>query len=328
MPHIESVDWGTNLIVTTLRARRKIVHDNIFRETPLLNEMLARGRVVEEEGGESIMEPIEYGVNPNVAWIGDMGTLSTTMNEFLVCAKYLWKIIAGLVVVSDIQNIKNQGRHQLIKLLTVKEENLRKTLKRDLAVGLFSDGSGAGGLQLTGLGAAVPANPATGVYAGIDRATYTWWRSQIRSGVGAYSANLLPALRELELRCADDGGYDKPNFHVTDATTFGFYLSLFDSKMRLEHTAFPAVKRLVDAGFDCAAYNGKPVVWETNQTTGYWHMLNLDHIKLTVCRGANFALSPLARAFNQLAYSVIMYSMLQLVLTQPRRCGLATGITA
>jgi hypothetical protein len=54
------------------------------------------------------------------------------------------------------------------------------SMKNLIAQGLYSDGTGYGGKQITGLQAAVPVSPTTGTYGSIDRSTTlgTFWRNQ------------------------------------------------------------------------------------------------------------------------------------------------------
>uniref|UniRef100_A0A6H1ZJT7 Putative capsid protein n=1 Tax=viral metagenome TaxID=1070528 RepID=A0A6H1ZJT7_9ZZZZ len=318
MPITETLDRARNIYVSTLRAKRKTIIDNIHSNNPLLNEMLQRGRIVEEDGGSCIEEPIEFGINPNTAWIGDYGTLGTAAPEFLVNSKTEWKVVGGLVVVSDIQLLKNQGKHQLIKLIDAKKLNLQNTLKGVLSAGIFSNGTGSGGLQLTGLQAAVADDPTTGIYAGIDRASYSWWRNQQVSG-GVFSTDGLANLRTQTLRAADDGGKDRANLYVAGQTPFEEYLKLGDPRQRIPLLPVAATKRLIDMGFDVAEYMRTPVIWDTDCANSRWYGLNLNYMKLTVCRGGNFAMTPSVRAFNSPQAAYIVFFMANLVLTQPRR---------
>ena len=68
----------------------------------------------------------------------------------------------------------------MIDLMDARLTVAESTLANLISGGLYSDGTGAGGKEIDGLDAAVPVDPTTGTYGGIDRATWTFWRSPSR----------------------------------------------------------------------------------------------------------------------------------------------------
>jgi hypothetical protein len=63
---------------------------------------------------------------------------------------------------------------------------------------LYGDGTGNGGKNLDGLGAAVAVSPTSGTYGGINRATWTFWQNQITTG--ATSSAVSNAASNIALR--------------------------------------------------------------------------------------------------------------------------------
>ena len=66
----------------------------------------------------------------------------------------------------------------MIDLLEGRIAVAESTMANQLSTSIYGDGTGSGGKSVTGLGIAVPTAPATGVYGGIDRATWAFWRSK------------------------------------------------------------------------------------------------------------------------------------------------------
>ena len=93
-----------------------------------------------------------------------------------------------------------------------------------IAAGLYSDGTGYGGKEITGLNLQVPVNPATGSPGGIDRATWNFWRSKMfdfttDGGAAVTAANIQTYLNKLWGQLVR--GNDRPDLIIVDATLWG-----------------------------------------------------------------------------------------------------------
>lgn len=116
--------------------------------------------------------------------------------------------------------------------------------------------TGNGGKNIVGLSLAVPDDPTTGTYGGINRATYTFWRSQYYRGVtdggaAVSAANIGQYMSTLALRCVR--GNNKPDLWVADATYFGFYLNSLQALQRISSADGDAT---AGAGFPSLKFYG------------------------------------------------------------------------
>src|SRR3990167_937605 len=70
------------------------------------------------------------------------------------------------------------GPEQIIDLIDARMDVAESSMMNLISTGVYSDGTGSGGLQITGLQAIVPNDTTTGTVAGISRAHYSFWRAQ------------------------------------------------------------------------------------------------------------------------------------------------------
>src|SRR3990172_4133276 len=133
------------------------------------------------EGGEKITEPLAYAENGNGGWYSGYDQLPVGPQQEFTAAEYAWKQIAVPVVASGLETeVQNVGKAQRFDLLEERIKNARRTMANIVATGFYSDGTGTGGKQLTGLLAMLSATPTTGTYGGIDRAVAAnaFWRNK------------------------------------------------------------------------------------------------------------------------------------------------------
>jgi len=86
------------------------------------------------------------------------------------------KMVVVPIILSMQEILNNEGDNQLMDVLDSYMEAAEKALEDTMDAAIYSDGSGNGGKQLTGLATAIPITP-TNTYGGIDRNLNTIWRT-------------------------------------------------------------------------------------------------------------------------------------------------------
>jgi hypothetical protein len=124
------------------------------------------------------------------------------------------------------------------------------TMQNLVAAGVYANGTGFGGKELTGLDAAIPANPLTGVYGGIDRAAWPFWQSQLYKGTttggAAISAtNINTYMNRLWAKLVR--GQNRPDLIVMDNLMWAIYMASLQQFQRFNTAdsagfGFPTVK--------------------------------------------------------------------------------------
>jgi hypothetical protein len=84
---------------------------------------------------------------------------------------------------SGLEMLQNSSKEAIIDLLDGRMQVSEARLLNRISGDLYGNGTGNGGKNLDGLGAAVSATPTLGTYGGINAANWDFWRNQITTGV-------------------------------------------------------------------------------------------------------------------------------------------------
>ncbi len=299
--------------------------DNIHADYWMLNRLKEGEGFLSVDGGARIEVILEYAENGSVAAMNDTETISTTRQDILDSATYDWKQYAGTVVHSELEAAINQGSAKKTDLLAAKLKSLKKSMDGAINYDLFTDGSGTSGKVVTGLGAAVPLVATTGTYGGINRATYSFWRTKQTTGAKTTSAydNLRATMRSIYNQCSNGIGGNHPKFGATDRTTFEGYEGLLLANERFND------KSTGDGGFknEVLKFKGMKLAYDADCTSGYLYFLNPEFLKLAYAKGHWYKSSPAVSPANQTVDVFKVHTICQLIVTNSRMLGVVTGIT-
>jgi hypothetical protein len=237
----------TDIVATTIQNRSRKIADNVTKNNALLMRLSERGNQRSFGGGNIIMQEISFAENGNTGWYSGYDLLPVAAQDVISAAEFSIKQLACPVVISGLEQLQNAGREQMIDLLEARIAVAEATMANNVAVGLYSDGTGSGGKELTGLDAAVPLDPTTGTYGGIDRATWTFWRSTI-TDVNTHVLKTNPIRSALNDSWSGlVRGSDRPDLIPMDSVMWGEYVEELQSQQRFTDPAtgslgFPTLK--------------------------------------------------------------------------------------
>jgi hypothetical protein len=148
--------------------------------------------------------------------------LNISPNSPISSAQFSIQQYAGAVTMSGLEMLQNASKEQIIDLLEGRIQVAEKQLMNRINGDMYLDGTGNSGKNITGLAAAVPDSPSTGVYGGIDRSVWSFWRSQKFSGVtdggaAVSAANIQQYMTQLSIKLIR--GNDKADLAVATTTT-------------------------------------------------------------------------------------------------------------
>jgi len=281
----------TELLSTTLYNYQKKLVDNIHKSNAVLYALQKANAVKKETGGESIITHLMYAKNTSVTSYSDYDTLSITPQTTVGAAKFEWKQYAAMVTISGAERKKNQGStYKIIDLLDAKVKQAEESLKEDVVAGIFSDGTGNSGKDLTGLEAMVSDS---GTYGGIDSSTETWWQAYVDDNGAVDTALTLDDMRTA-FNTASKGGADTPDLIVTTQALYekyeGFFTAVNNGTVPGSFsTPSKGVKRMADGGFQTLQFKGTPIVWDEQAPAKTMYFLNTRHMKLVVHKDTYFA---------------------------------------
>lgn len=237
----------SDIIATTIESRSRKIADNVTKNNALLARLEQRGRVKTVSGGSKIFQEISFAENANAGWYAGYDLLPVAAQDVISAAEYDFKQAACPVTVSGLDQLKNSGKEQMIDLMEGRINVAEATMANLISGGLYSDGTASGGKQIDGLNKAVPVDPSTGAYGGIDPATWTFWRNATSdlAAAGLTAALVQGHFNTMWARLVR--GADRPDLIMVDATVWGIYLASLQAQQRFTGTesaslGFPSIK--------------------------------------------------------------------------------------
>jgi hypothetical protein len=268
------------IIATTIANRSRKIADNVTKNSALLTRLSERDNIQTVDGGSSIVQELSFAENGTFQWYSGYDKLDISPSEVLDYAEYAWKQAAVAVSISGLDELRNSGRERMIDLITQRVKNAEATMKNNVSTGLYSDGTGTGGKQITGLGAAVPTTPTTGTYGGINRATWSFWQPVVSAlgGTTPTAALVQGQMNAVYLQLIN--GSDAPDLIVQESIGFAIYLASLQAIQRITDP------KLASLGFQSVKFMGgnADVVLDGGMggacTTKTMFFLNTNHIFL------------------------------------------------
>lgn len=275
----------TDIIATTIQNRSGELADNLTNNNALLKRLRSKGNVRPFSGGNVILEEIMYNdtTTNNVNSYSGYELLNVSPDSPISAAQFSITQYAAAVTMSGLEMLQNSGKQQIIDLLDGRMKVSETRILNRIASDIYLDGTGNGGKNITGLAAAVPDAPTSGTYGGIDRATWTFWRSQKYSGVtdggaAVSAANIQQYMTTLALKLVR--GQDRADLIVADNNYFGLYVNSLQAIQRVQS------EESAGAGFSTLKFYGggqtADVVLDggigSNATANHMWFLNTNYI--------------------------------------------------
>jgi hypothetical protein len=291
-------DWDT-ILTTTLQNRRKTLVDNIFNARPLMYWLTEKGKTKRmESGGESILEHLLYGENSDTQSYSEWEALTLTPQTGITSAQFPWKQVYTSVVISGLEEAKNNSEERVIHLLEAKVNQSEQTLKNKMTTMLYGDGTGNDDKDFLGLEALIGDDTVgPDVVGGIDctEAGNEWWRSVVKDADGTTSGlthGELVALLTRAYHEASDSGSDKVDALFTDLDTYEFYESGLLQGVRYTDS------KAANLGFDNVSFRGVPVFWDFDNPAGTVYGINSKYLNVVGHSARWFTNSPFSQGLS------------------------------
>jgi len=239
----------TDIIATTIQNRSRTIADNVTKNNALLARLNQRGNVKTISGGNVILEELSFAENGNAGFYSGYDLLPVAAQDVISAAEFNIKQLAVPVVMSGLEMLQNSGKEAFIDLMEARLNVAEATMANKLADAVYSDGTGSGGKEVTGLDAAVPSTNTSGTYGGIDRGTWSFWRSQkydfSDNTVTPGPTTIQAAMNTLWASCTR--GNDRPDLIVLDTVFWGYYMASLQAIQRFAsadtaNLGFPSIK--------------------------------------------------------------------------------------
>lgn len=293
----------TELVSTTFRNHGKEVKDNVSKNNAWLRRIDSKGQTRKEDGGLSIVTPLEYAQNGTYQRYSGYDTLNIQASDVITAAEFQWRQIALNVVASGLELRTNKGKTRLINLIKQRTKNAIRTWKNNFSADLYSDGTLAN--QITGLQALV-SDTGTGTIGGIDSGTYAFWQNKVQSAAaplqGGGAVTVGPTTIEslmLPLWLALVRGDDKPDLILCDNNYYSIY-----EQSQIQYRRYTDNK--ANGGFTGLKYKDADVIFDGGSgiPANRMYFLNNDYMELVVHQDADLAVMDEMKPINQDAVTV------------------------
>ena len=247
----------SDILATTIESRSRKTADNVTKNNGILAKLKMKGKIKPFSGGHKIIQELSFAENGNSGWYSGYDILPTAASDVISAAEYTIKQAAVPVVISGLEQLQNSGKERMIDLMESRLSVAESTMSNLICDGLYSDGTGSAGKEIDGLNAAVPFDPTTGTYGGINRATWTFWRSKLSDQTAANGLDSDKIEGYWNALWADcTRGSDSPDLIVCDDTVWAAYVAALQARQRF---ASPEVGAL---GFPTLKYMGADVIFD------------------------------------------------------------------
>lgn len=289
----------TELVSTTFRKHAKEIKDNVSKNNALLRRVYDKGNVRREDGGLTIVAPLDYAENNTYQRYSGYDVLNVGASDVISAAEYQWRQIAINVVASGLELRTNSGDTRIINLVKARLKNAIRTFKNNFSADIYSDGTLAN--QVNGLQALV-ADAGTGTVGGIDSSTWTFWKNKVQSAAAPIQGGgaITPGSTTMEslmlpLWLALTRGDDQPDLIVMDNNYFTFFEQSQTSIKRYTDST------KADAGFVALKYKGADVIFDGGSgiPTNHAYFLNTDYLELVVHKDADMTVMDEMKPYNQ-----------------------------
>jgi len=236
----------SDIIATTIESRSRKIADNVTKNNALLTWLTERGNSKPITGGYKILQELSFAENGNAGYYSGYDLLPVAAQDVISAAEFEIKQAACPVVISGLEQLQNAGREQMIDLLDGRLAVAEASMANLLAGGIYSDGTGSGGKQITGLDKAVQVTPTgAGTYGGIDQVAFPFWQNKYTLTAALTAANVDGFMNTMWASLVR--GMDRPDLIVMDNLYWSAFIASLQSQQRFTSgttatRGFPTIK--------------------------------------------------------------------------------------
>ncbi len=301
--------------ITTNKFLRKLT-DNVYFKHQFLRRLTRPGQLRLKDGGVKIQVPIISSKPGSGGYFEGFDTLNITPTDDITAATFDWKQLVEPIHISRKEMLQNSGDSQKLSLVASKMEVAENQIRRNLTLGLFSDGTAATGAlttkQITGLQATLNQTSAT-TYGGISEDDLSDWVG-VSKGASGVNRPLTLNLLQQTWQAASDGA-EKTTVLTMRGNIYDQLWALYQPHQRLQSD-----KEMAALGFkNIPVFNGAPIIIDENMKANTIYLLNEDFLFLCVHRQENLRIETINGLETSNSMLKKIFWMGELVTSQRRR---------
>lgn len=320
---------ATQLEAIIRRAFIKPLVVQTYQATPTLSGLLGNAGMA-MGGVSSVTVPVQGSALTTTQWSGFSGTFDVPQTqtgiqnaEFNLCMAVTPVPFLGTESMLEVD-------HTVVPILEARMNDAGNGMVDTLSTALASNSTL--GLEMQGFPAAIDDGTVNSSYGGINFSSNTWWQSY-RKAMGSVSPTRDLVMENLSGLTKHSGG-ELPAFGVTG---FGTWVALAEDYTGLERynyqagstKSFDNIGSPPRSGFTALMVGSVPIFADPYMTEGTIYFVNTRYLSLYVHERVNFAFSGFSSMLpnSQLGYIGALVTVLNLVNSKPKSCGVITGYT-
>jgi len=256
--------------------------------------LFATKRVVTEDGGPSITNPLIVGRNPNVTSMEYYDPVPVAQTNEFTTVEYTMARVVGTVIISDQEQDENKGTAVIFKILEGKIKALDESIKEKFSDYLVSTGSGT---DPNGLPNLIPDDPTTGTVGGISLATESQWRPSVYDFDGNLDANNIEEAFD-DIIMDLTRGTEKPDCIFAGRNIYRLHRTAARDKQQIQLNESGTGKALVNLGIVGTTHQGTPLIFDEKLDANIVYFLNHKYLTLHILSGVNMKVKQLVAPWN------------------------------
>ena len=282
---------STNEVNTfTNRYLRENIIDQRYQSRALMGIFNSTGRIVRIDGGSIVAQPILAQPNQTAASYFGADLLDADAQEEFTNVEIRWCAAYASATINNTDKLRCTGKAATMSIVKAKTESAFMACFDKVGSFTFGNGTGNGGKDWDGMGAAI--NNAAGfqVYNGIDRVANPWWQAQVFDP-GTPTALSTASMGTLFDQCTTDE--ERVQVIISTKSGYSAYRALLTPQ---EILADDSVGNL---GFTNLAFQGCALIMDAGCPSGSMYFINLDHCRLFLHTSREFVFNGFQRPINQ-----------------------------
>lgn len=260
---------------------------------------MEKGKTRVEDGGLSIVQPLDYASNSTYQRYSGYDSLNVSASDVISAAEFAWKQVAVHITASGLEIRSNSGENRIVNFVKAKIKNAQRSMANGMSTDLYSDGTAAN--QINGLQALI-ADAGTGTVGGINSTTFPFWKNVVQSAAAPLQGGgaIIPSSGTIEslmlrLWIETTRGNDNPDLIVMDDNYFTFYEQSQTGLKRY------APEETGKGGMVSMKYKTADVFFDSGGgiPSNHAYFINTDFIEIVSHRDANMTIMDEMKSINQ-----------------------------
>lgn len=255
------------------------------KATPMLKRVGLGSPRVFRKNARELWIPVANQRSTGVTAFQHADVLPTQIDPVMTVQRAVYSYYTEFAAITWQEAEENSGTDNVIDIFASRLNMALCTLAENIETDLWASNASTTTTQkkIVGLQHLIPNDPTTGSVWGIDRATYTWQRSNTSNAADTFANVGLDKMRAMWTVCAGNGGVDAPGLILCTSTQFDGFTKAMEGKVQIYDAG------LAEFGFLATAiYRGTPMTFSESCPSGKMFFFNLGYWDLCLPPGADF----------------------------------------